>query len=273
MALASKVFQDMFTCASSSSDNNDDNMTELTLEGESELTFENVMSYIYPNTYVSINWNNIAEFLRVADKFIMDSLVSAAKTFLEQEFRKEPLEALYLADKYAFKEIYKEASKLVLEKLPDYKTRSSFQELSIQTRAALNERYVRYTNALGKLNKVDFTSGYLHCTECLNSMKHNREIKEKFVNKVRQVQRTITDSAFQIFITNRRCIARSVARYLQCCASGIRAEHTETEICNRVISKYCIINEDNKVNRVYQESTSASNELCLSYYVNFKEVI
>ncbi|CAG8645802.1 12143_t:CDS:1 [Acaulospora morrowiae] len=188
MALASKFFQDMFTCASASSDDNGSNLTGLTLEGESALTFENVLSHIYPNTYLPIDWKNVTEILRLADKYIMDSVVSAAKTFLEREFRKEPLCALYLADRYLFKDIYKEASKLVLETFPDYKIKSTFRELSIQTRNALTNRYLEYTDALGKLNKVDFTSGYLHCTECLNSINHNREINEKLVNKVRQIQ-------------------------------------------------------------------------------------
>ncbi|CAG8507372.1 4272_t:CDS:2 [Diversispora eburnea] len=194
MGLASKVFQDMFDCATPSSQNDYNNnngiydkIPELTLEGESTaLTFEDVLSFIYPNTFIPIGWNNVSEFLRIADKYMMDSVLSASKTFLEREFRKKPLYALYLADIYLFREIYKESTKLVFEKFPDYKRTNLFQELSIITRSKLINQYTKYTNALQKLSKIDFTSGYLHCTECSSSLNHNNEINKKFSERVRQ---------------------------------------------------------------------------------------
>ncbi|RHZ80539.1 hypothetical protein Glove_134g57 [Diversispora epigaea] len=195
MGLASKIFQDMFNCATPSPQNDYNNngiydkIPEVTLEGESTaLTFEDVISFIYPNTFIPIGWNNVSEFLRIADKYMMDSVLSASKTFLEREFRKKPLYALYLADRYLFREIYKESTKLVFEKFPDYKRLSLFQELSIITRSKLINQYTKYTNALQKLSKIDFTSGYLHCTECSSNLNHNNEINEKFSERVRQVQ-------------------------------------------------------------------------------------
>lgn len=188
MALASKVFQDMFMCATPSN-NDTDKIPEVILEGETAaLTFEDVLSFIYPNTYMPIGWNNIAEFLQIADKYMMDSVILASKTFLEREFRKKPLHALCLAERYRFREIFKESSKLVFEGFLDYQRSSVFEDLSKNTQSNLINRYMKYANALAKLNKIDFTSGYLHSMECSSNVDHNKEINKKFSERVKQVQ-------------------------------------------------------------------------------------
>ncbi|CAG8511665.1 1488_t:CDS:1 [Cetraspora pellucida] len=184
IGLASKVFQDMFSCASTFTSE----IPEITLEDVSPIIFEELISYIYPDTYISINWNNVSEFLRIADKYIMESILMAAKAFLEREFRKNPLPALRMAERYEFKELYKESSKLILEKFPDYKRSQTFNQLSVETRNALISKYDEYTNALSKLSKIDFTSGFLHCNECKSPSEHDKKINEKFDRRVRQLQ-------------------------------------------------------------------------------------
>ncbi|CAG8494694.1 2601_t:CDS:1, partial [Scutellospora calospora] len=184
IGLASKVFQDMFSCASPFTSE----IPEIRLEDESPIIFEELMSYIYPDTYITINWNNVSEFLRIADKYIMEPILMAAKAFLEREFRKNPLPVLRMAEQHRFKELYKESSKLVLERFPEVKRTHTFQQLSVATRTALIAKYEEYINALGILCKIDFTSGYLHCKECNSASEHDKEISEKFDSRVRQVQ-------------------------------------------------------------------------------------
>ncbi|CAG8570857.1 3336_t:CDS:1 [Dentiscutata erythropus] len=184
IGLASKVFQDMFSCASPFTNE----IPEITLEDESPIIFEELISYIYPDTYVCINWNNVSEFLRIADKYIMESILMASKAFLEREFRKNPLPTLRMAEQHGFKEIYKESSKLILERFPEFKRSQTFNQLSVATRTALTTKYDEYTNALSKLSKIEFTTGYSHCKECKSESDHNKEISEKFESRVRQVQ-------------------------------------------------------------------------------------
>ncbi|CAG8837970.1 24581_t:CDS:1 [Gigaspora margarita] len=184
IGLASKVFQDMFSYASASTNE----IPEIMLDDESPIIFEELMSYIYPNTHISINWNNVSEFLRIADKYIMESILMAAKAFLEREFRKNPLPALRMAEQHGFKELYKETSKLILEKFLEFKRSQTFNQLSVITRMSLTAKYDEYTKALSNLSKIDFTSGYLHCKECKSTSEHDKEISEKFESRVRQVQ-------------------------------------------------------------------------------------
>ncbi|CAG8757346.1 4511_t:CDS:1, partial [Racocetra fulgida] len=118
----------------------------------------------------------------------MESILMAAKAFLEREFRKNPLPALRMAERYGFKELYKESSKLILERFQEYKRSQTFNQLSVTTRTALTTKYDEYTNALSKLSKVYFTTGYQHCKQCKSASEHDKEISEKFDRRVRQLQ-------------------------------------------------------------------------------------
>src|SRR5688500_14389263 len=87
IGLSSKMFYVMFICATvrySKNGDEDDNIQEIVLEGELSKTFENILSYIYPNTFIMIDWDNVSEFLRFSEKYIMDSVLLSAKTFLER---------------------------------------------------------------------------------------------------------------------------------------------------------------------------------------------
>ncbi|RIA92082.1 hypothetical protein C1645_765903 [Glomus cerebriforme] len=189
IGLASKMFYDMFACATPTYSTKDDNdIPEVLLEGESSKTFENILSYIYPNTFIMIDWNNVAEFLRFSEKYIIDMILLSAKTFLEKEFRKNPLYSLFLADRYHFKSLFKESSKLVLDNFPEYKREKIFSQLSLCTRNALTKKYTSYTDSLAKLANVDFISGYLHCDECNNSSEHDLKINQEFIERSKKVQ-------------------------------------------------------------------------------------
>ncbi|GES80367.1 BTB/POZ domain-containing protein [Rhizophagus clarus] len=163
IGLASKMFNDMFTCATPTQSDSD-NIPEVELEGES------------------------TEFLRFSEKYIIDSVLLSAMKFLEREFRKNPLYSLFLADRYHFKSIYKESSKLVLDKFPEYKRNEIFSQLSLYTRNCLIKKYTSYTDSLAKLANVDFTSGYLHCDECNKQSEHDLKINQEFIERSKQVQ-------------------------------------------------------------------------------------
>ncbi|CAG8636880.1 10882_t:CDS:1 [Funneliformis mosseae] len=188
IGLASKMFYDMFTCAVPNSPSDEENIPEIVLEGEQSKTFEDLLSYIYPNTYIMIDWNNVGEFLRFSEKYIIDSVLTSAKMFLEREFRRNPLYSLLLADIYNFRSLYKESSKLVLDKFPEYKRKGTFSQLSSYTRDSLTNKYNSYTNSLTKLANIEFTSGYLHCDECNKPTDHDLRINQEFIERSRQVQ-------------------------------------------------------------------------------------
>ncbi|PKK60478.1 hypothetical protein RhiirC2_761763, partial [Rhizophagus irregularis] len=82
----------------------------------------------------------------------MDSVMEASKVFLQQYFRENPLLTLVLSEQYEFKDLYKESSKLVLDQLPAYQRLTGFKFLSSDSRAALLEKHMEYTNSLGRID-------------------------------------------------------------------------------------------------------------------------
>src|SRR2546421_1960528 len=68
LAMASKVFEDMFAC-STSSDVSNDNISCITLTDTSSTVFENLLTFLYPKNYVRVSWNNVVPFLEIGDKY------------------------------------------------------------------------------------------------------------------------------------------------------------------------------------------------------------
>src|ERR1043166_8279713 len=73
LAMASKVFEDMFSYAGSSGVNN--NMSCITLTDTSAAVFENLLTFLYPKHYLRISWKNVDTFLEVGDKYEINVVV------------------------------------------------------------------------------------------------------------------------------------------------------------------------------------------------------
>ncbi|PKK76153.1 hypothetical protein RhiirC2_734967 [Rhizophagus irregularis] len=132
LAMASRVFEDMFAYATKSDINNDNNnnVSCLTLTDTSAAAFENLLTFLYPRKYIRINWENVASFLEIGDKYEIVVVIGASEEFLQCHYMENPLIAFALADQYDFKFVYKESSKLVLNNLPRFKTSPDFHKLS-----------------------------------------------------------------------------------------------------------------------------------------------
>ncbi|RIA86336.1 BTB/POZ domain-containing protein [Glomus cerebriforme] len=165
LSLASTTFSDMFTNAISYNQS----IPEITLENESETNFENLLSFIYPKDYIAIDWDNVEEMFRISHKFTINSVFTAAKVFLTNKFEENPLLALYLSEKYEFKELFKEASKLVLNNFYVHKKSPLFTKLSINTKLALIEMHHDYLTVLFlKSDEPKNGVGYNKVIELLN---------------------------------------------------------------------------------------------------------
>ncbi|RIA90764.1 hypothetical protein C1645_822987 [Glomus cerebriforme] len=95
-------------------------LPRINITDTSSLAFENFLSFIYPQKFVSITWDNIEEFCQIGDKYEFNSVLEAAEKFLNPHFHENPLLSLVLSDRYHFKLIFKESSKLVLNELQEY---------------------------------------------------------------------------------------------------------------------------------------------------------
>ncbi|CAG8811857.1 24462_t:CDS:2 [Dentiscutata erythropus] len=76
--------------------------------------------FLYPHKFIAISWANISNFLQLADKYEINSVIEASKLFLETNFREQPSLAFVLADRFRFPYVYKESSKLVFDILPTF---------------------------------------------------------------------------------------------------------------------------------------------------------
>lgn len=182
--MASRVFEDMFSCSVPSE--NKDNLSCITLTNTSSTVFENLLTFIYPRKYVRISWENIESLLEISDKYEISMVIEASEEFLKMHFAENPLLAFNLADQYGFKYVYKESSKLVLNNLVEFNSLQEFQKLSHKAAASLLSKHLEYILAIGNLTGLDVEKDYYH--GCSHSITHGYVIHNNFVDKKRSVQ-------------------------------------------------------------------------------------
>ncbi|CAG8799745.1 16525_t:CDS:2, partial [Racocetra persica] len=155
-------------------------------------SFENLLSFLYPHKFIAIAWKNISDFLQLADKYEIDSVVEASKLFLETNFRENPSLSFVLADKFRFPYVYKESSKLVLDILPTFQQSQYFQQLTPQTGLLLFNRYFEYVTSIGKLKSFDAHLTFEHAcaTQCSTTDKlaHVKQLKQDFSHRITSAQ-------------------------------------------------------------------------------------
>ncbi|CAG8746758.1 3616_t:CDS:1, partial [Ambispora leptoticha] len=158
IALSSMVFKDLFASVSPTFDDmNIDQQTgrlipRIPLTDESASNIEMLLSFLYPNTFFEIDWNSVADLLHLADKYIIDTLTAACVAFLKRSFHEHPMTTLQLAEKYRIAQLYKEASKLVLNSFDHifYDPRR-LQGLSKSTETKLKVQRQEYVEGLNKI--------------------------------------------------------------------------------------------------------------------------
>ncbi|KAG9293220.1 hypothetical protein G9A89_010591 [Geosiphon pyriformis] len=148
LSLASPVFKDIFTLSTVSKDKL---IPEIELKGDSVIHFELLLDYIYPASFASLEWLTVVDFLKLGDKYLIESVKIFADQFLKLAYQNNPLDAFLLADKYSLTVAFKESSKLVFETLSNCATKSTFRLLSGKTKAKVFETFWRYEQFLRNL--------------------------------------------------------------------------------------------------------------------------
>ncbi|CAG8440953.1 1067_t:CDS:2 [Ambispora gerdemannii] len=154
LQLASEVFSDMFSLDLKSKDK----VPRIPLSNENAKDFATLLDLLYPNLFLSINWQNVEGLLRLGDKYIIPQVLKVAEHFLENNPRFNPLTALILSETFEFKKVYKEASKLVLDDFWKFRKSDDFKKLSAATQAKLYARYCDYVQGLESLNNSEYNA-------------------------------------------------------------------------------------------------------------------
>ncbi|RHZ80593.1 hypothetical protein Glove_134g63 [Diversispora epigaea] len=181
LSLASRIFNDMCATCSQSYESQ---LPIINLSDDSATAFEELLSFLYPSKWVRITWDNVGQFLQFADKYEIVNVLAASEDFLEQHFVENPLKSLVLADSFRFKNVYKESSKLVFNKLPSLKNSEEFKQLSIVTGFSLLSRYIDYINGIGLLDPLELLEGFTHEFLC-NRTAHENDMIRSFTNLIK----------------------------------------------------------------------------------------
>ncbi|CAI2163705.1 16958_t:CDS:2 [Funneliformis geosporum] len=164
LSIASEFFDDLFKFSKPSTNEivtiidgtqqSSNTFPMIEMNGETSESLERMLSFIYPNTFVEITWDNVKDCLRISDKFIINKLTKSCSVFLLHHFQEKVLLSFTLADKYSFPKVFKESSKLVLDDLQKYRSDSTYDELSPRTKLKLMDSWFHYTNSLHKYFKI-----------------------------------------------------------------------------------------------------------------------
>ncbi|RHZ46045.1 hypothetical protein Glove_637g13 [Diversispora epigaea] len=126
LALSSQAFSGMFMSAKPTdedliiSSTTGKSIPRIELRDDAAPDIEKLLSFLYPNTFFEISWDDVASLLRLADKYIVETLTSACVAFLKRSYQEEPLQALKLSEVYRISTVYKESSKLVLDNFEQF---------------------------------------------------------------------------------------------------------------------------------------------------------
>ncbi|CAH1761861.1 14632_t:CDS:1 [Entrophospora sp. SA101] len=167
LVLSSAFFSGMFSTAQPSKDelitvgggssgNSLSTIVRIDLRDDASDDIEKLLSFLYPNTFFEISWADVANLLRLADKYIVDTLNSGCVSFLKRSYEDEPLKALKLAEIYMIDSVYKESSKLVIDKFEQFfydgpVLNNNLQGLSRRTQLKLQVQRQQYIEGLNKL--------------------------------------------------------------------------------------------------------------------------
>ncbi|RIA92199.1 hypothetical protein C1645_765649 [Glomus cerebriforme] len=157
LVLSSAFFNGMFSAAQPSRDElitiSQTGRTVARIElRDAAKDIEQLLSFLYPNTFFEISWEDVENLLRLADKYIVETLTSACVAFLKRSYQDEPLRALKLAETYSIATVYKESSKLVLDRFEHFFYDSSnLDQLSKQTQKKLKVSRQQYVEGLNKI--------------------------------------------------------------------------------------------------------------------------
>lgn len=164
LSLASEFFKGLFACATPSSNkiikiiedsSKESSIPIFEMIGERPDSIENMLSSIYPNTILNVDWKNIDNLLRLSDKFIIGKLINSCEVFLQEHFTEKILISFILADKYQLPTTFKESSKLIIDDIIEYEYHQDFKLISKRAQERLAHSHHTYYLELNKFNKYN----------------------------------------------------------------------------------------------------------------------
>lgn len=149
------------------------------LAEESASTFHDFLFHTYPHLDLSVTWFNCGPLLRFSDKFQVPFLRRSCVTFLRAALAGRPIEAMRLAELHGMDDLYKEASRHVLDNFSAW-TPDELEVLSKETLLKLERKRTWFLERLLKLGLANPGRDYECHPTCPDPSRCARGLHEKW---------------------------------------------------------------------------------------------
>lgn len=149
------------------------------LKEERASAFHDFLKFVYPHLACTITWNNVENLMHLSQKLISPNLQSACLSFLLSHAAGKPIKALRIAELYEEEELYREASRFVLDNLGGWPD-SELKTVSRETLLKLEKRRTWFLERLLKLGVTPIAKDYTCCSSCPDPTTCARLLEEKW---------------------------------------------------------------------------------------------
>ncbi|KAI0329699.1 hypothetical protein GY45DRAFT_1324671 [Cubamyces sp. BRFM 1775] len=151
----------------------------IVLKEEKASTFHDFLKYIYPHLVCTITWNNVEGLMNISHKLHVPALQTECLTFLLTHAAGRPLKAMRIAELFDEEELYREASRFVLDN-PGGWSEEELGTLSQATLLKLEKRRTWFLERVLKLGLVQIAKEYQCCQSCPDPSNCARLLEEKW---------------------------------------------------------------------------------------------
>ncbi|OXG18022.1 hypothetical protein C367_04835 [Cryptococcus neoformans Ze90-1] len=148
------------------------------LHEESASAFQDFLFWAYPHLECKVTWTNVAPLLSLASKLIVPCLQKLCTHFLLTHASGRPVMALALAEQHENAELYREASRFVLDQ-PTW-DESEMKMLSVETQLKLSNRRSWFLERLLKLGTIDVRKDYSCRPDCPDPSRCQSQLDDKW---------------------------------------------------------------------------------------------
>ncbi|KAG6868109.1 hypothetical protein C0993_007520 [Termitomyces sp. T159_Od127] len=151
----------------------------IVLKEERASTFHDFLKFVYPHLECTITWNNVESLMNISHKLCVPPLQRECLTFLLTHAAGKPIKALRIAELFEEEELYREASRFVLDN-PGGWPDEEMATLSQETLLKLEKRRTWFLERVLKLGLTMISKEYQCCVTCPEPLLCARLLEEKW---------------------------------------------------------------------------------------------
>ncbi|KAG6862219.1 hypothetical protein C0995_002149 [Termitomyces sp. Mi166 len=151
----------------------------IVLKEERASTFHDFLKFVYPHLECTITWNNVESLMNISHKLCVPPLQRECLAFLLTHAAGKPIKALRIAELFEEEELYREASRFVLDN-PGGWPEEEMATLSQETLLKLEKRRTWFLERVLKLGLTMIAKEYQCCATCPDSAMCARLLEEKW---------------------------------------------------------------------------------------------